>query len=155
MHPKNFQVLTVVLQYSLLAFILYFLFRTIQVIQQDISQRNYEKHYSSHAGNISQTKSRQSVLKILERGQFAPGIAAIPIQEEISIGRGPENNVVIPEAVVSHEHACISRRKQEYWLTDLSSTNGTYYNGMLLSGDVLLKHQDIIKVGSTTFRFEE
>ena len=154
MHPKFFQVLTVILQYSLLAFILYFLFRTIQVIHQDLSQRNYERHYSSHAGDSSPAKSRQPVLKILERGQLAPDIAAIPMQEEISIGRGPENDVVIPEAVVSHEHACITRRKQEYWLTDLNSTNGTRHNGALLSGDVLLKHQDIIKVGSTTFRFE-
>ena len=72
----------------------------------------------------------------------------------ISIGRSEQNEVMIDDAFVSHEHAIINKTKQGYWLTDLKSTNKTYLNNQPVITEILLKNGDLIKIGAVTFRFE-
>src|ERR1700734_3933857 len=48
------------------------------------------------------------------------------MKDEISIGRGEENDVVIPHASVSRQHARLMRRDGGFELMDLNSTNGSY-----------------------------
>lgn len=43
-----------------------------------------------------------------------------------------ENDACLHSVVVSRHHACITRHKQEFYIEDLNSTNGTYVNGILL-----------------------
>ena len=45
-----------------------------------------------------------------------------------TIGRAPDNDVVIPFEAVSANHARIERRGQQVFLVDLNSTNGTSLN---------------------------
>lgn len=45
-----------------------------------------------------------------------------------SIGRDPDNNIVLPGHKVSGRHALLSLRDHKVTLRDLSSTNGTYVN---------------------------
>ncbi len=45
---------------------------------------------------------------------------------EITIGRSPENTIVIPDPTVSRRHAMIAREESSIILRDLSSKNGTY-----------------------------
>ncbi|BDR91313.1 FHA domain-containing protein [Vulcanisaeta souniana] len=51
----------------------------------------------------------------------------LSIIKEITLGRSPENVVVIPDPTVSRKHAVITViNNEELLLKDLNSTNGTY-----------------------------
>lgn len=50
-----------------------------------------------------------------------------------TIGRGPDNHVVLPVQYISRNHVRIGVRADgSIWLTDLGSTNGTLYGGARL-----------------------
>ncbi|WP_338601965.1 FHA domain-containing protein [Sulfolobus tengchongensis] len=72
----------------------------------------------------------------------------------ISIGRSPENVVVIPDPEVSRRHAVISLENGELYLEDLNSTNGTYvYDGKVfqpVKGKIKIQVNSIIKLGNNT-----
>jgi FOG: FHA domain len=72
----------------------------------------------------------------------------------ISIGRSPENVIVIPDPEVSRKHAIISFENNELYLEDLNSTNGTYiYDGKVfqpVKGKVRVQPNSIIKLGNNT-----
>ncbi len=59
-----------------------------------------------------------------------------------SIGRRSDNDIIIHDASVSNHHARLNF-EENYFLTDLRSSNGTYINGKkifhvkLMDGDVI------------------
>lgn len=68
-----------------------------------------------------------------------------------TIGRGPQNSVVLNEGSVSENHASIHVISRSgnlvVYVTDTASKTGTLLNGNLLRGEADLKHGDIITVG--------
>jgi serine phosphatase RsbU (regulator of sigma subunit) len=50
-----------------------------------------------------------------------------------TIGRRPENDLVLADPRVSREHARITKEGAEYWLADLGSKYGTFVNGRKLA----------------------
>lgn len=50
--------------------------------------------------------------------------------DNISIGRGPDNDIQIKEKSVSRKHVKISRKEGSYFIEDLNSKNGTFIKGM-------------------------
>lgn len=79
---------------------------------------------------------------------------------EITIGRRPENNVVVCEGSVSGYHATIRAIKNkhfpdhsEFLITDRQSTNGVYINGTKINDEEYIRGGDEIKIGWTTFVF--
>lgn len=50
----------------------------------------------------------------------------LSVIKEITLGRSPENIVVIPDPTVSRKHAVITVINNEALIKDLNSTNGTY-----------------------------
>lgn len=50
-------------------------------------------------------------------------------RESMTIGRGSDCDIVIPERQISRCHAQIERDSEGYLLRDLASKNGTYVNG--------------------------
>jgi adenylate cyclase len=67
-------------------------------------------------------------------------------KEETVIGRNEDNDVVIPNHIVSRHHAVITNKKNKYFLKDLGSYNGTQVNGKFIQ-NVRLKPKDEISVG--------
>lgn len=65
-----------------------------------------------------------------------------------SIGRGPSNDLVVPDGLVSWEHIKVWSDRGVVWCADAGSTNGTYVNGEKINGTVQLKIGDRITVGS-------
>src|SRR5229473_6699589 len=64
------------------------------------------------------------------------------------VGRTPENDVVLPDEVVSRTHAMIQLTDNRvYYLIDLGSVNGSYVNGARVSIPRALKDGDLIKIG--------
>lgn len=69
------------------------------------------------------------------------------------LGRGAENDVVLPDRFASNSHAVIHLRNGQYWLEDLGSRNGTFLNSMPLNSPAVLANSDLIRIGDITFRF--
>jgi S1-C subfamily serine protease len=72
--------------------------------------------------------------------------------EGLSIGRTPDNDVILNDLGVSRHHAYIRVRGQEAWLYDRDSANGTWHNGERITGPLLLHPEDVIRVGNTELR---
>jgi predicted component of type VI protein secretion system len=73
--------------------------------------------------------------------------------ESISIGRAPENDVVLNDAGVSRTHARIERKPSGWVLTDRASANGVALNGAAIVAAAPLREGDRIAVGPVTFEF--
>ncbi len=74
-------------------------------------------------------------------------------QDEITIGRGTENDIAFNDPKVSRNHAKITKKGKDYVLTDLESFNGTSVNDEFIHS-VVLNHGDEIKIGSAKMIFQ-
>ena len=66
--------------------------------------------------------------------------------DRTTLGRNPQCDVVIAEASVSREHACIVRDKDRFCIEDLQSRNGTFVNNQQIAGRTFLNHNDRIRI---------
>lgn len=73
------------------------------------------------------------------------------LKDEISIGRGEDNDVVIPHASVSRTHARLMRRDGGYELTDLNSTNGSFINNQQVHGSAIVSNGSEVRIGNIRF----
>jgi pSer/pThr/pTyr-binding forkhead associated (FHA) protein len=74
----------------------------------------------------------------------------------LKIGRDEANDISLPkDESVSGSHAKIELLKGQAVLTDLGSSNGTWVNGVRITGPVILSHGDKLRIGNTLFRLRE
>lgn len=73
--------------------------------------------------------------------------------ENVTIGRGAENDVVLNDAGVSRTHARIQKQGPAFLLLDNGSANGTELNGVTIGKPSTLRAGDKIGVGPVTFEF--
>ena len=66
----------------------------------------------------------------------------------LTIGRGPDNDLVLADGRVSRHHARVSGRRGTLVYTDLGSTNGSRVNGAPV-GELVLGAGDRIELGDT------
>lgn len=74
--------------------------------------------------------------------------------DEITLGRSSSNGIVVDDPNASRAHARLSRRADEWWITDLDSTNGTLVNEAIIK-ERRLSHGDRIKIGATELEYRE
>ena len=75
---------------------------------------------------------------------------------ETSVGRSTSSTIVLrSDDYASGRHAQLTRHGGLLYVEDLGSTNGTFVNGRKTVGATPLRHGDTVRVGSTTFRYEE
>jgi serine phosphatase RsbU (regulator of sigma subunit) len=76
------------------------------------------------------------------------GEHCFPLSKEFnSIGRSPDQDLVLREAFVSRRHALINQQKVGYELVDQNSSHGTFLNGARVER-ALLKSGDMLQFGS-------
>jgi hypothetical protein len=73
------------------------------------------------------------------------------LKDEISLGRGETNDVVIPHASISRAHARLTRRNGTFELMDLNSTNGSYVNDQPVQGSVMVANGSEVRLGDIKF----
>ena len=71
----------------------------------------------------------------------------------VTIGRLPDNTIIIDSPAVSGHHACAFNTDGQYVVEDLQSTNGTFVNGVRVSRHVL-QHGDVVKIGDHELLFD-
>lgn len=70
----------------------------------------------------------------------------------VVMGRGAGCDLQLSDSEVSRQHAMLEIRGDEATLTDLTSTNGTYVDGVRIDKTVLTSHQEF-SVGTSTIMF--
>ncbi len=81
------------------------------------------------------------------------GTAHELVEDLITIGRAPDNMIVIGDPSVSSHHAQLQLIGETYRLKDLDSTNGTRVNGIPIT-ETALRFDDRIRFGAVDARFE-
>jgi adenylate cyclase len=72
----------------------------------------------------------------------------------ITIGRSPDNILVLTDDQISRRHAIIQAQgEMEFWLVDLGSANGSYINGRRISQPVQLHAGDVIQFSAVRIEF--
>ena len=85
--------------------------------------------------------------RLLMRSGPNPGKIFDLLRAEVRIGRGTNNDIVIPEMEISREHARLNIQSGSYVIEDLGSTNGTFIDGQRLIGPHLLRSGETIGLG--------
>lgn len=75
---------------------------------------------------------------------------------ETTVGRSSRSNIVLKsDDYASGQHAQLTRHGGLLYVEDLGSTNGTFVNGRKTVGATPMRDGDTVRIGSTTFRYEE
>jgi two-component system, cell cycle response regulator len=104
-------------------------------------------------------------LKVRRPGQDCLVVIYAPVQSDLgrrylvskkvmTIGRGRDNDIVLPSDCVSRRHGRLEQRGDTLYVIDLASTNGTYVNDEPKSvKERQLNRGDQLKVGDTIFKY--
>lgn len=76
-----------------------------------------------------------------------PGQSFMLDKNWLTLGRDPSNDITINDPQVSRQHARITRQGRMTVIEDLGSTNGTFVNGMRLTGPHVMSNGDVIGLG--------
>lgn len=72
----------------------------------------------------------------------------------VTIGRLPDNTVIIDNPAVSSHHACVFRDGDHFIVEDLQSTNGTFVNEKPVTRHTL-QNGDVVQVGKHKLVFDQ
>ena len=78
------------------------------------------------------------------------------LRESCSLGRAGSNDIPLPDDKVSRQHALVQLRgRDEFWLLDLNSRNGTFLNGARLEQAARLRDRDRVQIARFTLVFRQ
>ncbi|MDE3074665.1 MAG: FHA domain-containing protein [Chloroflexota bacterium] len=93
-------------------------------------------------------------LRVLQAGKQDADGQTFDLWSSATLGRAPDNTVVLPDGTVSAHHAAIRHENGQWWLEDLRSTNGTSVNEQWLTQPAVLFPGDVIRLGDVSVRLE-
>ena len=98
---------------------------------------------------VSASESLKQAIYPLVRGEFATSAGT-----RFSIGRIDGNDLIMPDYVISKNHAILEIKRGGYFLKDCGSTNGTTLKGERLQDKpVQLQDRDVISFARYEFTF--
>jgi hypothetical protein len=107
-------------------------------------------------GAYTPRPSGESELVVEDSEVLAPATRFLVRDGETSIGRSSASDIILKsDDYSSGRHARLSRHGGLLYVEDMGSTNGTFVNGRKTVGATPLRHGDTVRIGSTTFRYEE
>lgn len=104
--------------------------------------------YQTMDATMNVNNSGEVILTSIADGMEKRAVISSPVR----IGRGPNNEIVIDDSLVSERHCVITAENGNAYIEDLNSTNGTILNGMIITNKTLIRNNDVIRIGSRDFR---
>ena len=75
----------------------------------------------------------KTTLRIVNDGRRAEYDLDHYSKQAIVVGRGSDNDIVVQNNRISHNHGCFFKENNNWFYQDLTSTNGSYVNGMKIT----------------------
>jgi hypothetical protein len=121
------------------------------VVDDDLKRGRFEVEASFVEGEeeLAPIVAGRATLTVVQEGSSRTFSLAKPV---VTLGRLPENDVVLDDPGASRQHARINGTDGEYVLVDLGSTNGTLVNDEPV-GERRLVDGDRITIGETVLEF--
>ena len=149
----------------LLIFVLYFfLFLIVRVIIREFNASTKRARLVAREldatpipeQHSSPALSNSGRLVVIETGNATTVKSGMvfDLRPVMPIGRRQDNAIILNDDYVSTEHSLIARRDGQWWLSDISSTNGTFLNGERLEQPRALRTGDVVGIGRVKFRLE-
>ncbi len=130
----------------LLASALYtFLGAVLLMLWRDLRQTVASRETSRPRGHLVVMHSKDETLAVG---------TAFPLQLVTSLGRSPDNTIVIPDTFASAHHTLLTWREAQWWLEDQNSRNGTRLNDALIDAPTVVSSGDVIGVGRARLKLE-
>src|SRR5947207_1020512 len=79
-------------------------------------------------------------------------IREIPAADALTVGRKPDNDVVIDNPAVSSHHCKIVMSGDTFFVEDLNSTNGVFLNGKKIFQSAI-QNNDVISIAKHALQF--
>jgi pSer/pThr/pTyr-binding forkhead associated (FHA) protein len=154
---QNLTAVLRVLQWGVIALIFVFFLRVLRAVWVEVSPALIRKTRSERRQERiaarpapAEPKRKQLFLRVLE--PEAHQDETFDLDDELTIGRSPGCGVPTPDDIyASTVHARLFRQKDQLWVEDLGSTNGTYVNSERISQAHRLGKGDVLQAGSTVF----
>lgn len=70
-----------------------------------------------------------------------------------TIGREASNEIVLASSYISKYHCKLTKKENQWLISDLQSTNGTFLNSERLTRTTILRNNDVIMFGSADFTY--
>ena len=128
------------LRIGLVAVLYFFLFQLLLVLWRDLRPQ-------SAPSPAPQPVTGPALDVIDPAGSGRAAGETIPLQTINSLGRGPQNTIVVNGISVSADHALVSYRLGQWWVEDVGSRNGTYLNDVRIDQPTVIHGGDVIRVG--------
>ena len=129
----------------------------------DITAKNVDQEGNSQEVPVTPPEADAAPIApvIPIHGDAPPAVLTVPGGQRVElheghyvVGRHLECDIVISDSNVSRRHAEFVCAGRDVIVRDLGSTNGTKVNGVVITGDQLLQHGDVIGFGTAQVSFE-
>ena len=129
----------------------------------DITAKNVDQEGNSQEVPVTPPEADAAPIApvIPLHGDAPPAVLTVPGGQRVElheghyvVGRHLECDIVISDSNVSRRHAEFVCAGRDVIVRDLGSTNGTKVNGVVIKGDQLLQHGDVIGFGTAQVSFE-
>ncbi|MDX2213288.1 MAG: adenylate/guanylate cyclase domain-containing protein [Oculatellaceae cyanobacterium bins.114] len=98
--------------------------------------------------------SQQPVPHLILRTESGNRYLSLTSSNCWTVGRGEDNNFVLPDRWISRNHAMLQRMETgEFYLIDLGSRNGSFVNGRRVTVPITLHNGDHLTFGQTELEF--
>ena len=154
---QNLNAVLRVLQWGVIALIFVFFLRVTRAVWVEVSPATIRKSRSERRKDRiaarpprAEPNRKQLFLRIVEPSAHEG--QTFDLDDELTIGRSPGCGVPTPDDIyASTVHARLYRQKDQLWVEDLGSTNGTYVNSEKITHARRLGKGDVLQAGSTVF----
>lgn len=119
-----------------------------RIIAPQLVRADETIYLGSYKFCLSQLEPAKKRTAFLDTSEIIKSSEKIQLQKEsITIGRDPDNDIVLAYPQVSNFHAILKKTAKGYVISDLRSTNGTFVNGQRVKS-CLIQDNDQIQLSS-------
>ena len=98
------------------------------------------------------TETEKRPCLVMIRGDFIGQVYELK-QDVTMIGRSDDVDLVVSDTSISRRHAMVVKRDDNFYLSDLGSTNGSFINKEQVIDPTRLAEGDKVALGSVVFKF--